>query len=74
VPDTGRIVRLFVGQGHGIIRLANDREVFFHRADMVTGTSINDVEVGDAVAFDRLDDRVSGARALRVAKRKRDRG
>jgi hypothetical protein len=70
VPDTGRIVKLFVGQGHGIIRLADDREIYFHRADMKEGTSINDVSVGDVVSFDRLDDRISGARALHVVRRK----
>jgi hypothetical protein len=74
VPDTGRIVKLFVGQGHGVIRLANDREIYFHRADLQEGTSINDFSVGDIVAFDRLDDRVSGARALRVAKLRQRRG
>ena len=69
VPDSGRIVKLFVGQGHGIIRLANGREIYFHRADIQEGTSINDFSVGDAVAFERLDDRISGARALAVVKR-----
>ena len=69
VPDTGYIVKLFVGQGHGLIRLANGREIFFHRADIEEGTSINDLNLGDQVAFERLDDVVSGARALHVAKR-----
>ena len=68
VPDTGRIVKLFVGQGHGLIRLANGREIYFHRADIKEGTSINDLNIGDVVAFERLDDVVSGARALHVAK------
>ena len=66
IPEIGRIVKLFVGQGHGFIRMANDREVYFHRADVLEGTSINDFTVGDAVEFERLDDLVSGARALRV--------
>lgn len=70
VPDSGRIVKLFVGQGHGIIRVANGREIFFHRADIQEGTSINDFGLGDLVAFERLDDRISGARALRVVKRR----
>ena len=73
VPDTGRIVKLFVGQGHGFIRLANDREIFFHRADLQEGTSINDLDVGDAVTFERLDDPVSGARALSVKRQRRRR-
>lgn len=71
VPDKGRIVKLFVGQGHGIIRLANGREIYFHRADIQEGTSINDFSVGDAVVFERLDDRISGARALGVVKRQK---
>ena len=69
VPDSGRIVKLFVGQGHGIIRLADGREIYFHRADMQEGTSINDFGIGDPVAFERLDDSISGARALGVVKR-----
>jgi cold shock CspA family protein len=71
VPDTGRIVKLFVGQGHGIIRLSDGREIFFHRADIQEGTSINDFAIGDQVSFERLDDRISGSRALGVAKRRR---
>lgn len=73
VPDTGRIVKLFVGQGHGSIRLADGREIYFHRSDLRDGTSINDFSVGDLVTFERLDDRVSGARALGVVKRPRRR-
>ena len=68
VPDTGRIVKLFVGQGHGLIRVASGGGIYFHRANIAEGTSINDLSVGDAVSFERLDDRVSGARALQVAK------
>ena len=70
VPDSGRIVKLFVGQGHGIIRVANGREIYFHRSDLQEGTSINDFGVGDLVAFERLDDRISGSRALGVVKRR----
>ncbi len=69
-PGSGRIVRLFVGQSHGFIRLANDREVFFHRSDVREGASFNDFEVGDAVTFELLEDHVSGARALRVERRR----
>lgn len=68
---TGRIVRLFVGQAHGYIRVANDREVFFHRSDVCEGTSFNEFVVGDSVAFELLEDTVSGARALRVERRRR---
>jgi cold shock CspA family protein len=66
VPATGRIVRLFVGQGHGFIRLADDRDVFFHRSDVQEGTSFNHLEVGDPVRFELLDDTVSGRRAVHV--------
>jgi hypothetical protein len=71
VPASGRIVRLLIGQGHGYIRLADDREIYFHRADLLEGTSINDLDVGDDVTFRLLDDSVSGARALSVTLRPR---
>jgi cold shock CspA family protein len=71
VPKTGRIVTLFVGQGHGFIRLANDRDVFFHRSDVREGVSFNDLAVGDTVRFDLLEDDVSGPRAIQVARRSR---
>jgi len=71
VSSQGTIVKLFVGQGHGFIRLANDRDVFFHRADFHEDTSINDVAIGDVVTFELLEDDVSGARALRVRHRRR---
>ena len=70
---TGRIAKLFVGQGHGFIRLARDREVFFHRGDLVEGTAFNDLRIGDAVTFELFEDAVSGARALRVGRRTRTR-
>jgi cold shock CspA family protein len=72
-PLTGRIVKLFVGQGHGFIRLTNEREVFFHRADLQEGTAFNDLHIGDAVKFELFEDAVSGARALRVVRHTRSR-
>jgi cold shock CspA family protein len=69
-PSAGRIVTLFVGQGHGFIRLTNDRHVFFHRSDVREGTSFNDLETGDPVTFELLEDDVSGPRALRVDRRR----
>ena len=65
-PATGRIVKLLVGNGHGFIRLSDEREVYFHRADLEEGTSINNLAIGDTVAFEHFDDTVSGARALCV--------
>ena len=69
IASSGRIVTLFIGQGHGFIRLASDREVFFHRSD-VRGTSFNDFSVGDTVTFELFEDNVSGPRALRVERRR----
>ena len=66
IADSGRIVKLLVGHGYGFIRLSDDRDIYFHRSDVQAGTSINEFVVGDRVAFDRLDDHVSGARALSV--------
>jgi cold shock CspA family protein len=72
-PVTGRIVTLMVGQGHGYIRLSNDREVYFHRADLLDGVSFNDLQIGDVVKFALLEDAISGARALGVVRHKRPR-
>jgi hypothetical protein len=63
---TGRIVRIVRGQNHGFIRVADGREVFFHRAD-VTGTFI-DLEIGATVSCELVEDRVSGVRAVAVRK------
>jgi len=65
-PSVGRIVTLFIGQSHGFIRLANRREVFFHRSDVCEGASFNEFAVDDTVTFELLEDPVSGPRALRV--------
>jgi cold shock CspA family protein len=70
-PSSGRIVTLFIGQSHGFIRLPSHREIFFHRSDVCEGTSFNEFAVGDAVMFELLEDDVSGARALRVQRRRR---
>lgn len=71
-PAKGLIVRLMVGQGHGFIRLADQREIYFHRADMQEGVSFNVLNVGDTVVFALHEDRVSGARALSVRRSQRD--
>lgn len=70
---TGRIVRMLVGQSHGFIRLADKREIYFHRADLKDGTAFNDLRIGDAVKFELLEDTVSGARALNVVRRRQSR-
>jgi len=73
VASTGAIVELRTGQGHGFIRLADGRDIYFHRSDLEDGTSFNDFAVGQPVTFELLEDRVSGARALRVKRRRRPR-
>jgi cold shock CspA family protein len=66
IAATGRIVKLLVGRGQGFVRLADGREIFFHRSDVGEGISFNNFAVGDAVNFEVVEDPVSGARALRV--------
>jgi hypothetical protein len=68
--SAGRIAKLLIGQSHGFIRLADNREIYFHRSDLEEGTSFNDFTIGDAVIFELLEDAVSGARALRVKRRR----
>jgi hypothetical protein len=63
---TGRILKLFVGQGYGFIRVASDYDVYFHRADIQAGTSINDFVIGDPVVFELIGAPVSGPPAQRV--------
>src|SRR4029077_5168947 len=69
-PSSGRIVTLFIGQGHGFLRLSNGRDVFFPPSDVQEGTSFNAFVVGDAVTFELLEDHISGPRALRIEKRR----
>ena len=69
--STGRIVKLLIGQSHGFIRVADSREIYFHRSDLEEGASFNDFTIGDVVSFELLEDAVSGARALRVKRRRR---
>ena len=68
-PSAGRIVMLFIGQSYGFIRLANRRDVFFHRSDLSNGVAFNKFAVGDDVTFELLEDKVSGARAVHVEPR-----
>ncbi len=72
-PSTGTIVRLLVGQAHGFIRVRNGPVIFFHRADLRDATTFNTLNVGDLVAFELVDDQLSGARAIRVAPARRPR-
>ena len=69
-PSSGRIVTLFVGRGHGFIRLTSGRLVFFHRSDVLEGSSFSEFAVGDRVTFELLEDDVSGPRGLRIERRR----
>ena len=70
-PSMGRIARLLIGQSYGFIRVRNGCAVFFHRADLRDAATFNTLQVGDLVAFELVNDRVSGARAIRVAPARR---
>ncbi len=59
----GRIKRLVGGQGSGIISAARG-DVFFHKSD-VEG-KYWELQVGDPVVFELLDDPISGPRAAKV--------
>jgi cold shock CspA family protein len=69
-PATGRIAKILIGQGHGFIRLRDNAEVFFHRSDLCEGTAFNDLQIGDTVTFELFEDSVSGARALRIERKR----
>jgi len=45
--------------------------VYFHRADLSEGTAFNDLQPGDAVTGEVLEDAISGARAVRVTRKRR---
>jgi cold shock CspA family protein len=64
---TGRIVGLSYGHGTGFIRAAEGQRVYFHRGDVLGGW-FNALEIGDAITFDMVEDRLSGLRALRIRK------
>jgi cold shock CspA family protein len=59
----GKIKRLVGGQGSGLIS-ADRGDVFFHKSD-VQG-KYWELQVGDPVVFELLDDPISGPRAEKV--------
>ena len=59
----GRIKSIVRGQGSGIIS-APSGDVFFHKADFEG--KFWDLNEGDAVLFELVDDPISGARAQKV--------
>ena len=62
---TGRIVRILHGQSHGFIRAEDNRELFFHRSD-VRFALFNALAVRDRVAFEVIEDKIAGPRAVKV--------
>jgi cold shock CspA family protein len=59
----GRVKALTRGQGSGIISAARG-DVFFHKADFLG--KFWDLQVGERVTFELLDDSISGPRAQNV--------
>ena len=66
-PMTGRISRLTSGQGQGYIRDKDGRSVFFDRRDLVD-VKFNDLAVGDAVAFELIEDGTAGLAECRCGR------
>ena len=61
----GRITRIFYGQSHGFILADDQRQLFFHRRDVRTAL-FNALAVGDRVAFEVIEDKFAGPRAVKV--------
>ena len=51
-----------------VLRARYEDAAFFHRADLKDPTIFNLLQVGDVVAFELIDDRISGARAIHVVR------
>ena len=66
---TGKIKSLSTGQGTGYIRTRDGRDFFFHKHD-VDAKAYNNLNVGDSVSFEVIEDVISGARAQRVRTRR----
>ena len=66
---TGKIKSLSTGQGTGYIRTRDGRDFFFHKHD-VEAKAYNNLNVGDSVSFEVIEDVISGARAQRVRTRR----
>jgi len=47
---TGRVVRLFPGEGYGFLRTPDGRELYFHENAVIDGT-FEDLDVGSEVRF-----------------------
>src|SRR5436309_2171229 len=68
VPPQGTVATIARGRGSGYVRESRGELLYFNRRDVVDGT-FNDLDIGDAVAFEVIEDAMSGHRAARVAKR-----
>jgi CspA family cold shock protein len=65
--STGTIVRLVRDRGFGFIKAADGSEVFFHATGVTGGTPYDNLEEGQAVAYESEGDtRGRGARAVGV--------
>ena len=67
--STGKVAAITRGRADGFIRDQNGDRLYFNRRD-VLDEAFNSLEVGDAVAFEIIEDKVSGHRATRVARKK----
>ena len=67
--STGQVATITRGRGDGFIRETRGELLYFHRSDVVDGT-FNELNIGDAVTFEVIEDAISGHRAARVAKPK----
>jgi cold shock CspA family protein len=61
----GRVWQLSHGRLCGVIEASDGQRVFFHGRDL-DRTRYNELNVGDAVSFEVIDDPISGARATAV--------
>jgi cold shock CspA family protein len=68
-PATGTVATITRGRGDGFVRESGGELLYFNRRDVVDG-SFNDLNISDSVAFEVIEDHVSGHRAARVAKQK----
>ena len=65
VMTSGRVAQLWRGRSCGFIRAHDGQTVFFHARDLER-VKYNDVTLSLAVAFELIDDVVSGPRAARI--------
>jgi cold shock CspA family protein len=67
--STGTVATITRGRGDGYIREHRGDLLYFNRRDVIDG-GFNDLNIGDRVTFEIIEDKVSGHRAVRVAKKK----